>query len=328
MGAESENDLVTAGVHGDLPAGAELRRVGRMSLGPVPRPFSLHRTALSHGWCSLAPTAYDEVRGVLHRTLALPDAGPLTVSVRQRPDGRLEASWGRADGTCADRISVKQQLRRMLALDDDLAELYAACRDDPATSWICELAVGRLLRSPTVFEDLVKTLTTTNCSWALTRSMCRRLVDVLGAAGPAGERAFPTAGALASAGEDVLRDEIRAGYRSRAFVDLGAAVDSGRLDPERWLASHPAAGHDDDEVRAQMAALRGFGPYASQGMLGLLGRPRGLALDSWVRAKLPAVLGRPAMTDAEIAARYAPFGRWGGTVLWLELTRDWFAPAT
>jgi N-glycosylase/DNA lyase len=326
MGAESENELVGATVHGDVPAGAELKRVGRMSLGPVAAPFSLHRTVLSHGWCSLAPTAYDEARGVLHRTIALPDAGPLTVSVRQRPDGRLEASWGRVEGSCADRIAVKQQLRRMLALEDDLTELYTACGTAPATAWIRELAVGRLLRSPTVFEDLVKTLATTNCSWALTRSMCRRLVDVLGAEGPAGERAFPTPAALASAGEDVLRDEIRAGYRSRAFVELGTAVDSGRLDPERWLASHPAA-DGDDEVRAAIAGLRGFGPYASQGMLGLLGRPRGLALDSWVRVKLPSVLGRPAMTDAEIAERYTPYGRWGGTVLWLELTRDWFEPA-
>jgi N-glycosylase/DNA lyase len=328
MGAESENELVSTSVHGDVPPGAELKRVGRMSLGPVPRPFSLHRTAMSHGWCSLTPTAYDEARGVLHRTLSLPDAGPLTVSVRQRPDGRLEASWGRVEGSCADRIAVKQQLRRMLAVDDDLDELYAACRADRATSWIRELAVGRLLRSPTVFEDLGKTLTTTNCSWSLTRSMCRRLVDVLGAEGPAGERAFPTPAALARAGEDVLRDEIRAGYRSRAFVELGAAVAGGRLDPERWLAAHPDADRDDDAVRAEIEALRGFGPYASQGMLGLLGRPRGLALDSWVRVKLPSILGRAAMTDAEIAERYSPYGRWGGTVLWLELTRDWFEPAT
>lgn len=323
MGAESETALVTASLHGDVPPGADLRRAGRMSLGPVPPAFSLHRTAMSHGWCSLAPTAYDEGRHVLHRTLALPDAGPLTVSVRQRADGRLEASWGRVEGSCADRVAIKAALRRMLALDDDLSELYAACAADAGTSWVCELGVGRLLRSPSVFEDLVKTLTTTNCSWSLTTSMCRRLVDVLGARGPAGERAFPTAEALAGAGVDVLREEIRAGYRSGAFVELAAAVAAGSLDPERWLVGAPDA-PADEEVLAEIQSLRGFGPYAGQGMLGLLGRPRGLALDSWVRVKLPRVLGRPGMTDADIAAHYAPYGRWAGTVLWLDLTRDWF----
>jgi N-glycosylase/DNA lyase len=59
-------------------------------------------------------------------------------------------------------------------------------------------------------------------------------------------------------------------------------------------------------------------------MLGILGRPRGLAIDSWVRAKLPRVVGVEAMTDAEIRERYAPLGRWGGAALWLELTGDWF----
>lgn len=323
MGAEATADAVTAVLHGEVPPGAELRRTGRMSLGPVPPAFRLTRTAMSHGWCALPPTAYDESRDVLHRTLALPDAGPVTVSVRQRADGRLEASWGRVEGTCDDRIAIKAALRRMLALDDDLTELYAVCAADPAASWVCELGVGRLLRSPTAFEDLVKTLTTTNCSWALTKSMCRRLVETLGATGAAGERAFPTAAAIAAAGEPHLRDEVRAGYRSRAFVELAERVASGELPVERWLAAAPDPLLDEDVLSA-LLALRGFGPYAAQGMLGLLGRPRGLALDSWVRAKLPRLLGVPSMTDADIAARYSAYGRWGGTVLWLELTRDWF----
>jgi 3-methyladenine DNA glycosylase/8-oxoguanine DNA glycosylase len=325
LGGQSEAELVENGLRGDALPGAALPRTGRMSLGPVPRAFSLRRTAMSHGWCALTPTAYDRISDVLHRTLALPDAGPLTVSVRQTPAGRLEASWGRVHGSCDDRIAIKAALRRMLALDDDLTELYDACRVDPALAWAEGLAAGRLLRSPTVFEDLAKTLATTNCSWALTRSMCRRLVETLGETGPAGERTFPTASAVAAAGAAHLRDEVRAGYRSRAFVELAAEVASGELDVERWLPSSPAA-PSDEEVLRSVLELRGFGPYAAQGMLGLLGRPRGLALDSWVRAKLPKLLGVPALTDEEITARYSAYGRWGGTVLWLELTRDWFEP--
>jgi N-glycosylase/DNA lyase len=324
LGEQAEASLVREhAVHGDIPAGAGLARAGRMSLGVVPPGFSLRRTAMSHGWCALAPTAYDGTRAVLHRTLDLPDAGPLTVSVRQRPTGALEASWGRTHGSCDDRIAIKEQCRRMLTLDDDLTQLYAACAPVESLQWVQATGSGRLLRSPTVWEDLVKTLTTTNCSWALTTSMCRRLVDVLGAQGPAGERAFPSPAALAAAGEEVLRTEIRAGYRARAFVDLGAAVASGAVDPERWLASGPHA-RAHAEVLDEIRSLRGFGPYASEGMLGLLGRPRGFALDSWVRAKLPQLLGVAAMTDDEIRARYTAYGDWAGSVLWLELTRDWF----
>jgi N-glycosylase/DNA lyase len=317
VGAEAEAALREPGLQGEVPPGAELTRTGRMSLGPVPQRFDLARTVMSHGWCQLAPTAFDEPRRVLHRTLALPDAGPLTVSVREARGG-LEASWGRGKGTCDDRIAVKAQLRRMLALDDDLTELYAHCAEVPTLTWVPASGLGRMLRSPDVFEDLTKTLATTNCSWALTKLMSRRLVESLGAEGPAGERAFPTPAAMSKAGERHFTDVVRAGYRSRAFVELAVAYPD--LGTDRWW--DPA--YDDADVLRDVRALRGFGPYAAEGMLGLLGRPRGLAIDSWVRAKLPGLLGRSSMTDAEIAAHFAPLGRWAGAGLWLELTRDWF----
>ena len=304
-------------MQGEVPAGADLKRAGRMSLGRVPPRFDLERVVMSHGWCQLAPTAYDDERRVLHRTLDLPDAGPLTVSVRERRGG-LEASWGRVEGSCDDRVAIKAQLRRMLAIDDDLTELYEHCARVPSLAWVETSGLGRLVRSPAVFEDLAKTLATTNCSWALTKLMCRRIVDSLGPEGPEGERAFPAPEAFVAAGEAHFTDVVRAGYRARAFVELATAYPT--LDVDSW--QDPAV--DDAMVLKELLALRGFGPYAAQGMLGLLGRPRGLAIDSWVRAKLPALLGRDAMTDAEIAEHFAPLGRWAGAGLWLELTRDWF----
>ena len=320
MGQQVEDEIAsTEAVHGDVPPGAELARAGRMSLGPVPAGLSLRRTAVSHGWCSLHPTAYDAGRDVLHRTLDLPDAGPLTVSTRLTPSGRLEATWGRTPGSCADRVAIKAGLRRMLCLDDDLSELHEALRASPSLRWAAEVSAGRLLRSPTVFEDLAKTLATTNCSWALTKLICRRLVETLGAVGPAGERAFPTPQAIVAAGIEHLQSEVRVGYRARALLELAEAVATGALDPERWL--DPTI--PDEQLMRELLALRGFGPYAAEGMLGLLGRPRGLALDSWVRGRLPSLLGRESLTDTEIAERYAPYGRWAGTALWLELTADW-----
>jgi len=320
VGEQAAEAIAEPGLHGRLPAGASLPRVGRMSLGPVPPGLRLRRTAMSHGWCALAPTAYDDHRDALHRTLALPDAGPLTVTVLQSNDGRLRATWGRVDGSCADRVAIRTQLRHMLALDDDLSDLHDRCAARPELAWVAELGVGRILRSPTVFEDLLKTLATTNCSWRLTELMTERTVDSLSTPGPAGERAFPEPTAIVAAGEAHFTDVVRAGYRARAFVELAQRALDGSLDTARWF--DPALG--DAEVLADVRSLRGFGPYAAEGMLGLVGRPRGLALDSWVRAKLPRLLGREAMSDAEIAERYAPLDRWAGLVLWLELTRDWF----
>lgn len=322
MGAEAETALAGGGLVGDVPPGAELARAGRLEIGPLPAGFSLARVGMSHGWAGLAPTAFDERRVSLHRTLLLPDAGPLTVTVRQPSPGRLSVSWGRVPGSRRDRAAVRAQVTRMVALDVDLSELHAACAQLPALAWAPVSGGGRLLRSPTVWEDLAKTLATTNCSWALTRSMVRRLVDSLGAVGPVSERAFPNADAVADAGVAHLRDEVRAGYRAEAFVRLAGSVADGSLRPQRWL--DPTL--PDERVLTEIRSLRGFGPYAAEGMLGLLGRPRGLALDSWVRAKLPRLLGLDSMTDEEIAERYAPLGRWAGSGLWLELTADWFMP--
>lgn len=317
MGAEAEAALRERGVQGEVPPGASLPRAGRMSLGPVPPGFDLERVVMSHGWCELAPTAYDADRRVLHRTLLLPDAGALTVAVRERGP-RLEASWGRVHGTCDDRIAVKASLRRMLALDVDLGDLYEHCARLPFLAWVPSSGCGRLMRSPDAFEDLAKTLATTNCSWSLTSLMVQRMVGSLGIEGPEGERAFPTAAAVARAGEKHFTDVVRAGYRARAFVSLAEAYPT--LDVAAW--EDPAV--PDDVVVKELLALRGFGPYAAEGMLGLLGRPRGLAIDSWVRGKLPRLLGVASLTDEQIAARYAPLGRWAGAGLWLELTADWF----
>ncbi|HVE98025.1 MAG TPA: hypothetical protein VNA12_02475 [Mycobacteriales bacterium] len=320
MGEQAEQSLTAATLHGQIPPGAELKRVGRMSLGAVPERFDLRRTAMSHGWCSLAPTAYDDAKRVLHRTLLLPDAGPLTVSVTQRPGGRLEASWGRVKGSCDDRVAIKAQCRHLLAIDDDLADLHDRCAARPGLAWVAECGAGRILRSPTVFEDLAKTLATTNCSWSLTELMVRRMVETLGSVGPGGERAFPSPEQVLAAGESHFTDVVRAGYRARAFVELAGRIGAGGLDTAAWF--DPAV--PDEQVLAEVRTLRGFGPYAAEGMLGLVGRPRGLALDSWVRAKLPRILGLGSMSDADIAARYAPLERWAGLGLWLELTRDWF----
>lgn len=316
MGAEADREVRTQALVGVPPPGHDLPRTGRIPLGPVPADWRLDVVARSHGWCGLAPSAYDEGRHCFHRTLSLPDAGPLTVTV----EATGTVTWGRVHGTEADRREIRRQLRRMLCADDDVRAMHASFARAPWLRWDPALGGGRLLRSPTVWEDLARMLATTNCSWSLTRSMVTRLVETLGEVGPAGERAFPTRAAVRAAGVEHLRDVVRAGYRAASFVAL-ADTD---LDIESWLGSAAP----DAELAAQIQSLRGFGPYAAEGMLGILGRPRGFAIDSWVRVKLPALLGRRSMTDEQIRRRYRSFGRWAGWALWTELTSDWFDPAT
>src|SRR5205085_671502 len=95
---------------------------------------------------------------------------------------------------------VESDMRHIFRLDERLEEFYASIGDDPEFSWIARDGAGRLLRSPTVFEDLVKSITTTNCSWSLTRKMVTELVNNLGR-----ERVAD--------GQAQARDEAREGRR-------------------------------------------------------------------------------------------------------------------
>ena len=59
---------------------------------------------------------------------------------------------------------------------------------------------------PTVFEDVVKTICTTNTAWSGTRKMTAALVDHLGSEAPGGRRTFPTPAAMAAADQHFYND--------------------------------------------------------------------------------------------------------------------------
>ena len=218
-----------------------------------------------------------------------------------------------------DEAALRAQVRRMLRLDLDLGEFHRLAAADPDLAWASAAGAGRLLRAPSLFEDLVKLLCTTNCGWAQTRAMARALVG-LGAAARGGGRAFPTPAALAAAPPRFYRDTARAGYRGPYVHELARRVASGELDLEAWGGGHP------EEIRARVLDQRGMGPYVADQLLRLLGHYDGLALDSWCRAQYARRYHRGRrVSDRTIARRYARFGPYRGLALWCDLTRDWFA---
>jgi N-glycosylase/DNA lyase len=208
----------------------------------------------------------------------------------------------------------------MLRLDEDLSEFYAAAAQDPALAW-ATAGAGRMLRSPTVFEDVVKTICTTNCAWSGTVRMVSAMVDQLGvpAQGAATRRAFPSPRALAEAGESFYRDVARAGYRGPYLRSLASDVAEGRLDLERLADPE----RSDDEVAAQLLAIAGIGPYAMAHVMMLLGRYRKLILDSWTRPTYRRLSRRRRVTDKGIERAFRRYRQFAGLAFWLTLTEDW-----
>lgn len=285
---------------------------------PTPRNFSFPRTIISHGWCELLPFAIDREKVRLTRVIDLGQKPPVTLTLTSGK-AHVRVTTSRSLAT-ADTTKVLRDARHVLRLDDDLQPFYLATGSEPDFAWIGTQGAGRMLRSPTVFEDLVKMICTTNCSWALTEKMVTGLVQNLGREADDGRRSFPTPKAMASMPLQFFVDEVRAGYRAAYLKELADRVASGELNVEEWLTSPlPTA-----ELVKQIKGVKGVGNYAAENLLKLLGRYDGLALDSWTRAKFFQVRnkGRKA-SDKKIERYYSRFNEWRGLALWCDVTRDW-----
>jgi 3-methyladenine DNA glycosylase/8-oxoguanine DNA glycosylase len=273
---------------------------------------------MSHGVADLLPGHVDEAGRTYATTLALPRSKPRTIRIShgRRGFARVGAVGPKLSQRTADDLAAA--VRRILNLDEDLAEFYALVADDPVLSWSAAGA-GRMLRTPTVFEAVVKTITTTNVAWSATVRMVTALVEQLGDVAPGGAHTFPTAEAMASVPESFYRSTVRAGYRSAYLHALASGVVAGTFDVEVLGVESDLP---DDEVAAQLLSLPGIGPYGAAHLMMLLGRHSRLILDSWTRPKYARVNGRKA-SDATVERRFRRYGKYRGLAFWLYLTRDW-----
>ncbi len=284
----------------------------------TPSTFNFKRTVISHGWCQLLPFSCDRQRWELTRTLEVPQGAPVTVKITTAKRQVLIETSRRISKAVSQR--VLRDVRHMLRLDDDMKSFYQAVSSVPDFEWIASTGAGRMLRSPTVFEDLVKMICTTNCSWALTEKMVTGLVQNLGREANDGRRAFPSPEAMSLMPLKFYVNEVRAGYRADYLKKLADRVAGGELDPEAWLTSPLST----PELIKDMRGVKGVGPYAAENLLKLIGRYDGLALDSWTRAKFYQIRNNGKKSnDKKIARYYSGFNEFRGLALWCDMTRDW-----
>jgi 3-methyladenine DNA glycosylase/8-oxoguanine DNA glycosylase len=287
-------------------------------VGAGGEPVDLKRTLLSHGFVELPPMRLDEDAPSLELTLAMNgQARTVEIGRGKRGHARLTVLGRKPGAKVAEQLVAR--VRHVLALDEDLSAFYEDVRGDADLAWAAQGA-GRMIRSPRVFDDVVKTISTTNTVWAATTKMVTALVTNLGAEAPGGRHAFPTPEAMATADEAFYKDVVRAGYRAPYFRALATDVAEGRLDLEELLDPELPV----DEVAARLLALPGVGPYATAQMMMLLGRYSRLILDSWSRPKYAKLNGRKA-TDKTIERRFRRYGEFAGLAFWLYVTRDWVA---
>ena len=295
-------------------------------VGPAREPVDLIRTFNSHGFADLSPTRVDGPGGTLELTLRVRGARPRRVRVAAGRRRTASVTILGPDAGPRVQRDVEAGVRRVLRMDRDLSAFYAAVLDDPDLSWVASGA-GRMLQSPTVFEDVIKTICTTNCAWSATVRMVNALVTHLGEPATGGDgpltNAFPTPATMAAADEAFYRGTVRAGYRGAYLIGLARSVAEGALDLEALETASPDE-LPDDELEERLLELPGVGPYAAAHIMMTLGRDSRLILDSWTRPTYAGLLGRTKpVSDTAIRRRFTRYGDHAGLAFWLFLTRDW-----
>ena len=287
----------------------------RLAVDP---PFSLWTAALLHGWYALAPFRWLPESETLERVDRLPWGTVYTVRLRAAPDfedGRRAVDLEtRPTPSAADAHELAARARRMLRLDEDLMDFHARCRRSRALRPVAEVGAGRLLRSPDLWEDVMKGICTTNVTWERTR----RMVESLTMLGPTPEngsaRAFPTPTEVLEAGSDFLLKEAGAGYRARSMLKLAEGVADGTID----LTAPDQPNATSAERLAALEALPGIGPVTAGYLAMLLGTYDTLTLDSSTRAFAVRTFGKAAADPARLARHYTHYGRWRALAFWCQ----------
>ncbi len=284
---------------------------------PAHPPFSFTAVVNSHGWPQLAPFTWDKEAGTLAYVTRSSAGRVIELHLTGAADG---VSVGVEDGLSdAEWTEATSQVAWMFGLDQDLAAFYAAARAEPKLAHVEARAQGRVLRSATLFEDTIKTITTVNTAWSGTIRMVKALVTLFGSPLPADptRRAFPTAEQIAASDEATLRSQARLGFRAPFVLILARSVAAGAFDLEALKTTDLPT----PDLRKRLLSIKGVGDYAVANLLMLLGRYDAIPVDSWALKMVSQEWhdGQP-VGRAEVEAAFERWSEWRGLAYWFW---DW-----
>jgi 3-methyladenine DNA glycosylase/8-oxoguanine DNA glycosylase len=287
----------------------------------VALPYHFRGSVHDHGWIQLAPNRWDEESATFWRVEKLTGGQVVLLEINgiAQPDCHsIKVQIHSDNPTSEDELAeIQNRVRWIMRLDEDFSELYRLCENCPED--LEKMAGrGRLLRSSTLFEDAVKTICTTNTTWAQTIGMVRRLVETLGEPYPPEPqlKAFPTPERIAEAGADFLKQTVRLGYRAPYVLQLASEVALGERHLEQLRQNKlPVA-----DLKKALKSIKGLGEYSVHTLLMCLGYYEELAIDSIMRGYVSKTYyeGQP-VDDKTIRSVFEKWGKWKYLAYWFEL---------
>lgn len=289
---------------------------------PVPGDFDFRNAICSHGFFVLAPNRWDPARQTLRTVVTIDDTLAVAVTIRESSTCKRRSVVVTASDsvTAAQRSFITAGVRRLLRLDESFADFHERCRGSASHQSAASSRFGRLLRSTTLFEDLVKVICTCNVTWRQTVAMVNNIVSHWGVPTSDGlGRGFPTASILACVPADELRTAGRVGYRAAFLHRLAQDVIEETLD----LASIDAFAGPTPELHHRLRKIAGVGDYAAAHICMLLGRYDRLAIDTETMRHLKLHHPRRKWTPAAVERHYRPWHPYQFLAYWFELWQDY-----
>ncbi len=279
-------------------------------------PFHLEAVVKSHGWFQLPPFYWHETEQRLRWVTRVGEALKL-ICVEQPRKGLVQLS--------GDRLSARQwplvqhRFCHVFNLELDLSSFYRVCRRDPALRQVRRHGMGRLMRCETVYEDVFKSICSTNVQWNQAVKMVHAVANLGPAIAGTAYHQFPDAGTVRQAGEAYLLQHARVGYRSRYLLALCDRILAGDREVER-VQSGQLQG---PELINFFSGFMGIGRITARYLAALYGYFGELAVDSMVytyMAKHHFHGRRP--TEKQVQDHYAAFGEWRFLAYWMEFIHN------
>jgi 3-methyladenine DNA glycosylase/8-oxoguanine DNA glycosylase len=279
-------------------------------------PFNFRGVVESHGWADLAPFSIEGPDEALVYVAHLNEDRVVELKL-SGVEGGVIVETERLSPDLENRIEI--MVRWMLGTEQNFREFYELAKGHPKLAHACKEGKGRFLRSPTLFEDTVKTILTTNTSWSGTIRMVESLVKHYGMPMPTDleRHAFPSPARLAELEESELTETARLGYRTPYILELARDVASGRRDLEALRHTELSSA----EIKQQLRTIKGVGEYSAASLSMLLGRYDFIPIDSWAFKLVSHEWhGGEPVGQEQVEAAFESWGRWKGLAYWFW---DW-----
>ncbi|KAF8090861.1 hypothetical protein N665_0463s0020 [Sinapis alba] len=266
----------------------------RLYLKEFERKFDMEKAVCNHGFFMMAPNVWNPKSKSLTRPLTLSNSSSVSVTISHpRTLSFLVIQvHGINNVSRVDEELILQQVGRMLRIsaedERDVTDFQQLHEDAKKNGF------GRIFRSPSLFEDMVKSILLCNTTWERTLGMASslcilqsKLADgtvtskkrkrvVIKARKETKESCkkeeeargnFPSAKEIASLDKELINKHCKLGYRANWIVKLAKLVESGKLDLEEMERRDMKA----EQVSEKLKKLTGFGAFVTATVLMCIG---------------------------------------------------------